>query len=168
MEEMLDILDSVDISTYDKLETAVEKLSPILMGLFACDCVERSLINAQKLGYKIDTRSFAGIEAKRKWLKGALTLEELNNKFEEARLAVDEHQYKRGLDVYAQVAASSVTYPDPPSPSNPIFLNRSIKEGLAMAVRSVAYYQGIYGRILEERWQVAHLKNILQGKVDWE
>jgi hypothetical protein len=44
---------------------------------FACRCAEGALTLLRKKGYVIDPRSWAAIEAKRKWLKGAITGQEL-------------------------------------------------------------------------------------------
>ena len=44
---------------------------------FACWCAEQALLKEREAGREPDARSWAAVEAKRKWLKGEITDEEL-------------------------------------------------------------------------------------------
>ena len=54
---------------------------------FACWCAEQALLREREAGWEPDPRSWAAVEAKRKWLRGEITDSELAAAWEAARAA---------------------------------------------------------------------------------
>jgi len=75
---VLDVLE-LDIPDADKLWVVLrEELVPAnMLHELTCRCAERSLMRERKAGREPDPRSWQAIEAKRKWLRGGITDDEL-------------------------------------------------------------------------------------------
>lgn len=79
----------LDIPASDKLWAVLreEMLSAEALYEFACRVAEHALMKARKEGREPDLRSWAAIAAKRKWLRGEITNDELDAARDAARAA---------------------------------------------------------------------------------
>ena len=71
---------------------------------FACWCVEQALLREREAGQELDPRSWAAIEAKRKWLRGEITDSELAAVRDAALAAAQDAAW--GAAAYAAWAAA--------------------------------------------------------------
>ena len=92
------------VEGHDKLSGTSRKVLWIadiseLLHNFACDVAEEALNKRREAGDKIDPRSTTAIEAKRKWLRGEITAEDLAAAWDAARDAAWDAAWDAARDV---------------------------------------------------------------------
>ena len=131
----LDILRLDDVAANDRLWLVLreELIDAHILHEFACRCADRAIA---RIG-KPDSRSVAAIEAKRKWLRGEISDDELDAAWDAARAAAK----------YAARAAAMAAA-------------RAAARDAAMAAERAAARDA--ERAAEREWQVAELMRMLE------